>query len=142
MPWTTLIRSYTTRRSAPITRSRLRRPTSKSTTTTLPISLPSTAVSIEGRHHQRITFEPDLHWPAAQRCIDIIGRLIEAVDRQKLCFDLAAEDPRAGVAGRTRHGSASQCAVNVNRTTSNDFGARSHGADHGHVAVWESYGLT
>src|SRR6266516_1406416 len=114
MPWTTLIRSYTTRRSAPITRSRLRRPTSKSTTTTfcpnvasaapraavdvvfptpplpdvttttLPISLPSTAVSIEGCHHQRITFEPDLHWPAAQRCIDIIGRLIEAVDRQKI----------------------------------------------------------
>src|SRR6266540_5126090 len=34
MPWTTLIRSYTTRRSAPRTRSRLRRPTSKSTTTT------------------------------------------------------------------------------------------------------------
>ncbi len=34
-PWMTLIRSYTTRRSAPITRSRLRRPTSKSTTTTV-----------------------------------------------------------------------------------------------------------
>src|SRR5438876_1200804 len=34
MPWTTLIRSYTTRRSAPITKSRLRRPTSKSITTT------------------------------------------------------------------------------------------------------------
>src|SRR6516225_8597276 len=33
-PWTTLIRSNTTRRSAPITRSRLRSPTSKSTTTT------------------------------------------------------------------------------------------------------------
>src|SRR5215208_2789048 len=33
-PCTTLIRSNTTRRSAPITRSRLRRPTSKSTTTT------------------------------------------------------------------------------------------------------------
>src|SRR5215212_335885 len=32
-PWATLMRSYTTRRSAPITRSRLRRPTSKSTTT-------------------------------------------------------------------------------------------------------------
>ncbi len=34
-PWTTLTRSKTTRRSAPMTRSRLRRPTSKSTTTTL-----------------------------------------------------------------------------------------------------------
>src|SRR5262249_45447597 len=33
-PWMTLIRSYTTRRSAPITRSRLRSPTSKSTTAT------------------------------------------------------------------------------------------------------------
>src|ERR1700741_4778762 len=34
-PCTTLMRSNPTRRSAPITRSRLRRPTSKSTTTTL-----------------------------------------------------------------------------------------------------------
>src|SRR5262249_71358 len=34
-PWMTLTRSKTTRRSAPSTRSRLRRPTSKSTTTTL-----------------------------------------------------------------------------------------------------------
>src|SRR5487761_2700049 len=33
-PWTTFTRSNTTRRSAPITRSRLRSPTSKSTTTT------------------------------------------------------------------------------------------------------------
>ena len=33
-PWMTLIRSNTTRRSAPMTRSRLRSPTSKSTTTT------------------------------------------------------------------------------------------------------------
>ena len=49
-PCTTLIRSNTTRRSAPITRSRLRSPTSKSTTTTLaPLcasAAPSAAVEV------------------------------------------------------------------------------------------------
>src|SRR5580704_2494401 len=49
-PWTTLIRSNTTRRSAPITRSRLRSPTSKSTTTTdWPVcasAAPSAAVEV------------------------------------------------------------------------------------------------
>src|SRR5213596_2730447 len=49
-PCTTLIRSNTTRRSAPITRSRLRKPTSKSTTTTFcPLwasAAPSAAVEV------------------------------------------------------------------------------------------------
>src|SRR5580704_4430669 len=50
VPCTTLIRSKTTRRSAPITRSRLRKPTSKSTTTTFcPVranAAPSAAVDV------------------------------------------------------------------------------------------------
>ena len=49
-PCTTLMRSNTTRRSAPITRSRLRKPTSKSTTTTFcPLcasAAPSAAVEV------------------------------------------------------------------------------------------------
>src|SRR6266536_2156156 len=171
-PWTTLIRSYTTRRSAPIRRSRLRRPISKSitttfcpklaiaapraavdvvlptpplpdvTTTTLPISPPSTAVSIKCCHHERVTFEPSLHRPAAQRFINIIGGLIETVDCQKLGFDLAAEDARVGVAARTGHGSTSKGAVNVNRTACDNLGAGRNGPDHSHVATRKNHGLS
>ena len=49
-PWITLTRLNTTRRSAPITRSRLRKPTSKSTTTTVcppcASAAPSAAVEV------------------------------------------------------------------------------------------------
>src|ERR1700674_1392531 len=84
VPWTTLIRSNTTRRSAPMMRSRLRSPTSKSTTTpffparasaapsaavdvvlptpplpdvttiTFPISLPPPPSSIHRGNHQSV----------------------------------------------------------------------------------------
>src|SRR6266545_2046621 len=170
-PWTTLIRSYTTRRSAPITKSRLRRPTSKSITTTfcpkvanaapraaVDVVLPTPPlpdvttttlpichlhhVSIKGCHHQRVAFEPRLHRPAAQRCVDVIGGLVEAVDRQKLGFDFAAEDAGARVAGRTSHGSAPKRAVNMDRAAGDNLGAGRHGPDHGHVAAREDHGLS
>src|ERR1700681_4315111 len=113
VPWTTLIRSNTTRRSAPMTRSRLRRPTSKSTTTTfcpawasaapsaavevvlptppLPdvttitfaISLPSYADLIERRHHDGIVLQPGLDRPAVQARVHVVRRLVPAVDRQQ-----------------------------------------------------------
>src|SRR5450631_42760 len=150
-PCTTLIRSNTTRRSAPITRSRLRRPTSKSTTTTLsPVrasAAPSAAVevvlptpplpdvttmtlpmwslqicadptlcrfnaaSIHGRHHQHFAVEPGLNEPAAQGGVEVLGGAVEAVDRQQLRFDLAAEDARLPVARHAGHGAAAQGAV-------------------------------
>src|SRR6266699_1853563 len=57
-------------------------------------------------------------------------------------FDLAAEDACPRVAGRTCHGSAAKRAIDMDRTAGDDLGARSHGTDYAHVAVWESYGLT
>src|SRR5215469_13001211 len=136
-PCTTLIRSYTTRRSAPITRSRLRSPTSKSTTTTfappsaraapsaavdvvLPtppfpdvttstvvMSLPLPA-SVESRQHHRFACQPGMHRAAAQLRIHVIGGLIHAVDREQLGLHLAAENARAAVAAEARNRAAAQ----------------------------------
>src|SRR5947208_9375121 len=108
------MRSNTTRQSAPKMRSRLRRPTTKSTTTTFcppcASAAPSAAVevvlptpplpdvttttlaivfasylgSVEGCHHQGIALEPGLHRPAAQLRVNVVGGLVEAVDREKL----------------------------------------------------------
>src|ERR1700683_937690 len=128
------MRSYTTCRSAPITRSRLRKPTSTSTTTTfsparasaapsaaVEVVLPTpplpdvttmtlpiwslricvnptryrfNAASIHGRHHQDLAVEPSLDEPPPQRGIEILRGAVEAVDRQQLGLDLAAEDAR------------------------------------------------
>src|ERR1017187_7067084 len=152
-PCTTLMRSNTTRRSAPITRSRLRRPTSKSTTTTfcparasaapsaavevvlptpplpdvttmtLPmvfsksVSIPTlcrfNAASVHRRHHQHLAVEPGLNEPPAQGGVEVFRGAVEAVDRQQLRFDLAAEDARRPVAGHAGHGAAPQGAVDM-----------------------------
>src|ERR1700676_347072 len=110
VPWTTLIRSNTTRRSAPMTRSRLRSPTSKSTTTTLfparakaapsaavdvvlptpplpdvttitlAILLPFCAVSVQGFDTQPGILEPDLNGSAAQAGVHVLGGLVVAID--------------------------------------------------------------
>src|ERR1700736_189067 len=121
-PCTTLMRSNTTRRSAPSTRSRLRRPTSKSTTTTFsPIcasAAPSAAVevvlptpplpdvttntlailtsladSIQRCNLHDVAFQPRLSWTIAQGGIYFFSSLIVTVDRQQLCLDFLTINP-------------------------------------------------
>src|SRR5262249_1671626 len=126
-PCTTLMRSKTTRRSAPITRSRLRRPTSKSTTTTdcplcasaapsaaaeavlptpplpevttriLAILVPFRSGLLEHFDREALVFEPRLHRPAAQLRLGILGGPVIAIDGHELGLVLAAEDSCASV---------------------------------------------
>src|SRR6195952_1652042 len=109
-PCTTLMRSNTTRRSAPITRSRLRNPTSKSmtttfsppranaapsaavdvvlptpplpdvTTSTLPICVPL----IQNRYFHLFAVKPGLYRFAQDLGGHVVRGLIDAVDRQEL----------------------------------------------------------
>src|SRR5206468_6851777 len=121
-PCTTLMRSNTTRRSAPITRSRLRRPTSKSITTTLcplrakappkaavEVVLPTpplpdvttktwdillnlSAASIQRRDPQGRAVKPGLHGATAECGLDVVGGAVQAVDRQQLGLEATAEN--------------------------------------------------
>src|SRR5438445_5400070 len=141
-PCTTLMRSNTTRRSAPRTRSRLRRPTSKSTTTTFSPSCasaaPSAAVEVvfptpplpdvttrtlairnllsrliqRGNFHG-VAFQPGLRRAVAKRNVDFFCSLVVAVDREQLRLDLLAVDPRVGIAVDARHRTAAQRPVDV-----------------------------
>src|SRR5437763_6944480 len=141
-PCTTLMRSNTTRRSAPITRSRLRRPTSKSTTTTFcPLwasAAPSAAVEVvfptpplpevttstlaisnllerliqRGNFHG-VALQPGLRRAVAERDVDFFCGLVVAVDREQLRLDLLAVDPRVGIAVDARHRTAAQRPVDV-----------------------------
>ena len=154
-----------------MTRSRLRRPTSKSTTTTfspfcaraapsaaedvvlptpplpdvttitLPIDL-SCLIWMRLRFSRafrldRFAFEPDLDGLPAQIRLHVLGRLVEAVDGDQLCFELAAEDARGGVAHRASHRPPPQRAVDVDRSAGDDFRAGCDRADDGHVAFGE-----
>src|SRR5215218_8102231 len=171
-PWATLMRSYTTRRSAPITRSRLRRPTSKSTTTTLSppcanaapraavvVVLPTPplpdvttstfAIQTPSCDASALTGDPDcaalkpgLHGPPEHIRRDVVGCRVMAVDGQKLGFERAAEDARLPVARRARDRSPAQRAVDVDRAARDDFCARADGSDNGQVAVGEEDRLT
>src|SRR5215470_11838379 len=170
-PCTTLMRSNTTRRSAPITRSRLRRPTSKSTTTTfLPFcasAAPSAAVdvvlptpplpevttttlvmrptppqcSVKGCYQQSFAFQPRLDRTVAKLVIDMLRGPVVSIDRHQLCLGPAAEDARLPVAVRTRHRTAAQRAVDVDRAARDDLRARGDRAEHGDVAAREYDGL-
>src|SRR4051812_44399429 len=172
MPCTTLMRSNTTRRSAPITRSRLRSPTSKSTTATFcPVcanAAPSAAVdvvlptpplpdvttrtlamfdvscifSIQRCYRQDAVLEPALGGPVAEARVHFLSGAVIAVDRDQLGFVLAAKNSCTRVAHGTRHGPAAQRAIDVDRSAGDDFGARGHRTEHGDVAVWENDGLT
>src|SRR5580692_2111742 len=142
-PCTTLMRSNTTRRSAPRTRSRLRRPTSKSTTTTFsPIwasAAPSAAVEVVlptpplpdvttktlailislSRLIQRcnlhdVAVEPHLRWPIPQGRVYFFRGLIVAVDGHEFGLDLLAIDARGGIAVGARHRPAAQRSVDMN----------------------------
>src|SRR2546429_3190377 len=151
-PCTTLMRSNTTRRSAPITRSRLRRPTSKSTTTTFcPLcasAAPSAAVEVvfptpplpevttstlairdllsrliqRGNFHG-VALQPGLRRAVAERDVDFFCSLVVAVDGEQLCLDLLAVDPRIGIAVDARHRAAAQRPVDMDRSAGDDLRA-------------------
>src|SRR6476646_3871331 len=149
-PCTTLMRSNTTRRSAPITRSRLRRPTSKSMTTTLsPLwasAAPRAAVDVvfptpplpdvttrtlaivislagliqRGNFHG-VALQPGLGRPVAKRSVDFFSGLVEAVDRKQFRLDLLAIDPGRRIAVDARHRPAAERAVNMDLTAGDDL---------------------
>src|SRR6185437_3617389 len=160
------MKSNTTRRSAPKMRSRLRRPTSKSTTTTFsPLRAsvaPSAAVevvlptpplpdvttmtlaifvspnrSIKRCNVYDVTFEPDLRRPVAQPGVDLFSSSIVTVDGQKLGFDFLTIDARGRVAVDARHGAAAQRSVDMDRAAGDDFGPGTHRAHHRHIAIGE-----
>src|SRR5882724_4074075 len=164
MPCTTLMRSNTTRRSAPRTRSRLRRPTSKSTTTTfLPIcasAAPSAAVEVvfptpplpdvttktlailnpPSRLIQRcnlhdVVFEPHLSWLLAQGDVDFFSRLIVSVDGQKLGLDFLTVNAGGRVAIGARHRTAAKRSIDMDGAACDDFGAGTDRPQDRHVAV-------
>src|SRR6185312_7126214 len=164
-PCTTLMRSNTTRRSAPITRSRLRRPTSKSTTTTLcPLcasAAPSAAVVVfptpplpevttrtlairdllsrliqRGNFHG-VAFQPGLRRAVANRNVDFFCGLVVTVDGEQLGLDPLAVDPRVGVAVDARHRAAAQRPVDVDRSAGDDLRAGANRAEHGDIAFHE-----
>src|ERR1700754_1945839 len=170
-PCTTLIRSNTTRRSAPITRSRLRRPTSKSTTTTLsPIcasAAPSAAVDvvlptpplpdvttktlailyllcrlIQRRNSHDVALEPCLSRPIAQGGAYLFSSLVVAIDCQQLCFDFLTVNPRGCIAVDPGHGAAAKRSVDVDRPPGDDFRAGTDRTEHGDVAFGKNDGLT
>src|SRR3954447_5734853 len=170
-PCTTLMRSNTTRRSAPITRSRLRRPTSKSTTTTLSprcaSAAPSAAVVVvlptpplpdvttktlaietillswlvQRCNSHGAALKPGLGRPAAQGFVDIVGSLVESIDCKQFGFDLLAKDARARVPVDPRHGAAAQRAVDVDGATGDDLGTGADRTQNGDVAFREDDGL-
>src|SRR4051812_19775402 len=131
-------------------RSRLRKPTSKSTTTTFcpacASAAPSAAVEVVlptpplpdvttktlpmlcllRRLVQRCDFhdvavQPGLGRPVAQRHIYFVRSLVEAVDRQQLRFDFLAINSRRRIAVDPRHGPPAQRAVNVDRSPGHDL---------------------
>src|SRR3982751_1508450 len=140
------MRSNTTRRSAPITRSRLRRPTSKSMTTTLsPFwarAAPRAAVDvvfptpplpdvttrtlaigdlslaglIQRGDFHNGALQPGLGRPVAKRSIDVFSGLVVAVDGEQFRLDLLAIDPGRRIAVDARHRPAAQRAVNMDRS--------------------------
>src|SRR3984957_7950422 len=76
-------------------------------------------LSVERCQHHRLAGEPGLHRLAAQRRIHVVSGLVDAVDRQQFGFELAAEDPRAIVAGEAGNSATTQRAVDINGTTAN-----------------------
>src|SRR6266568_5608192 len=162
-PCTTLMRSNTTRRSAPITRSRLRKPTSKSTTTTFSprcaSAAPSAAVvvvlptpplpdvttstlaiskisfwSVQRSNSHGVALEPGLGRLAAQGRVDIVGGLVKAIDCKQFGLDLLTIDACARVTVHARHGAAAQRAVDMNGAAGDDLGAGADRAEDGDVA--------
>src|SRR3981081_3096031 len=170
-PCTTLMRSNTTRRSAPITRSRLRRPTSKSMTATFsPIcasAAPSAAVEvvfptppfpdvttttlaiifllcrlIQRCNFHDVAFEPRLSWPIAQGGAYVFSGLVVAIDRQQLGLDFLTKNPRGRIAVDTRHRTAAEPCVDMDCPPGDNLRTGTDRTQHGHIAFSEDNRLT
>src|ERR1700712_1375789 len=142
-------------------RSRLRRPTSKSTTHTLcppcaraapraavVVVLPTPPLPdvttrtfatrrsplIQACHSDVAVIEPDLGGLAAQGRAHVLRRPHEAVDPQQLGFELAAVDSCARVARRPGDRASAQGAVDVDGAAGQDLGPRGDRTHHGYVA--------
>src|ERR687891_442339 len=147
-----------------MTRSRLRRPTSKSTTTTrfpscaraapraaVVVVLPTPplpdvttttlaiwlfpSMSVERRDLHRTVLQPRMHRSLLHMRLKLVGDLVVAVDGNQLCLQPVAEDARLVVAEDPGERSAAQGPVDVDRARRDDFGPRRHRADDRHVAV-------
>src|SRR6516162_9719074 len=169
IPCTTLMKSNTTRRSAPRTRSRLR--TSKSITTTFcPICAsvaPSAAVevvfptpplpdvttrtlailvsshqSIQRCYLHDIALEPNLGRPIAKTGVDLLSRPVITVDGEQLGFDFLTVDTSGRIAVDTGHRAAAKRPVDMDGTAGDDFGAGTDRAHNGHVAIGKDDRLT
>src|SRR3954468_6483426 len=157
-PWMTLTKSSTTRRSQPMMRSRLRRPTSKSMTAVLwPASarpeaklalvvvlptppLPDVTtmilamVSLSDRFHHELAFGAAVQ-PHLRGLAEHVGgqrdfgRAVDARDGDELCFERQGEDARLGVALGAGDRLAAQGRIDVDVAVGDDFGA---GVDHLH----------
>ena len=90
---------------------------------------------------QNVAVEPGLGRPIAQRFVDVFRGLVVAVDRQQLGFDALAVNPRRRVAVDAGHRAASERAVNMDRSSGDDFGARSDRPEHRHIAVGKHHRL-
>src|SRR6516164_4500514 len=171
IPCTTLMKSNTTRRSAPRTRSRLRRPTSKSITTTfcpicasvapraaVEVVLPtpplpdvttrtlailvSSRQSIQRCNLHDIAIEPHLRRPIAQIGVDLFGRPIVTVDGEQLGFDFLTVDTSGRITVDAGHRATAKRPVDVDGPAGDDFGAGTDRAHDGHVAIGKDDRLT
>src|SRR5687768_8906210 len=154
-PLITLTKSYTTRRSHPMMRSRLRRPMSKSTTATLwprlarPVAMLALVVVLptpplpdvttmnsvkrvsvlflaELRQDDLSAVEHDLYRFPAEFRGDFFEYLVLARDRDELRLEIEAVDPRVHVALRAGERAPAQRCVDVHAAVGDDFRA---GAD-------------
>src|SRR4051794_22852101 len=136
-----------------MTRSRLRSPTSKSTTTTrfpsrasaapsaaVDVVLPtpplpdvttrtwaihrSFSVSVDCLDFQRVAFQPGVNRFVAEVRFDLIGYAVVPVYRHEFRFQPAAENPSATVPIGAGQGSSAQGSVDVDRSRRDDFRAR------------------
>src|SRR5271156_3887705 len=137
------MRSYTTRRSAPNTRSRLRNPTSKSTTQTrLPVcasAAPIEAVevvlptppfpdvttitllivdpfegSIQNANLESVSDKPSLEAAAVDLRVHVFGREVGAADTEQFGPRLLAEDARSRQPGDPGDHATLQRAIDMN----------------------------
>src|SRR5246127_598550 len=152
-PWITLIRSYTTRRSQPMIRSRLRRPTSKSITAVLwprsarpdeklalvvvlptpPLPEVTTTIfamefgpelKLERGHDEDAVDEPHLRGLAGH----VLGQrrlrgAVDAGDGDEFGLEAGREDASLGIAARAGDGLAAQRAVHMHVAVGQHLGA-------------------
>ena len=76
---------------------------------------------MKGFDAQHVAVEARLHLLAAQGWVEVVCRLVDAVDHQQFGIEPVAEDARTGVAARPREGAPAKSAVDVDRTTRRDL---------------------